>query len=403
MQIQKLAIDKVVPYARNPRNNQAGVAKVVASLQEFGWQQPIVVDKEFIVIAGHTRLLAAQQLGMAHVPILIADNLTPAQVKAYRLADNRTHEEAQWDNELLAIELDDLKALDFDVQLTGFNEEELQSFAALADAVEEGLTEDEACPALSEEPMCKVGDIWLLGRHRLLCGDSTRIDTIDNLMDGTLADMVFTDPPYNVDYEGYTDDKLKIAHDNLSDEQFYQFLLDVFSALKIAIKPTASVYVCHPSLYQREFQNALEANEFAVRTQLIWAKNHFAWGHGRYKFKHEPIFYCHQKGMSDAWYGDKSQSTLWHVDKPTANRLHPTMKPVALIEKALENSSQTGQVVLDPFGGSGSTLIACEKTARVAYLMELEPKYCDVIIKRWQAFTGQQAQLQGNGALFTAA
>lgn len=400
MNIQKIAIDKIIPYARNPRKNDAAVIKVAASLKEFGWKQAIVVDSEMVVIAGHTRLLAAKQLGMNEAPVLIADDLTPAQVKAYRLADNRTHEESEWDMAALAIELGELGDLDYDLRYTGFDPEEIKGLKALAEAVENGLTEEDDCPDIAEETVSCIGDLWLLGRHRLMCGDSTRLDHVEQLMAGNLADMVFTDPPYNVDYEGYTEEKLKITHDNMSDKQFHQFLLDIFASYSTAIKKGASMYVCHGSVYQREFQNALEANGFTVRNQIIWAKHHFAWGRGRYKFQHEPIFYCYQQGQSDPWYGDKTQSTLWQVNKPTANRLHPTMKPVALVEMALTNSSKAGDVVLDLFGGSGSTLIACEKNARNARIMELDPKYCDVIIKRWQEFTGQKALLLGEEQIF---
>lgn len=400
MKIQKIAIEKVIPYAQNPRKNEAGIDKVAASIKEFGWQQPIVVDTEMVIIAGHTRLLAAKQLGLIEVPVLVATNLSPAQVKAFRLADNRIHEEAEWDKDLLAIELGELSGLDFDLRLTGFDPDEIKGIMALAESVEEGLTEVDDCPEVSEQSVSVLGDIWLLGRHRVMCGDSTSIGNVEKLMSGELADMVFTDPPYNVNYEGYTEEKLKIVQDDMSDEQFNQFLLEIFSSYLIATKKGASMYVCHGSLYQREFQNALEKNGFAIRNQIIWAKNHFAWGHGRYKFQHEPIFYCHQQDQSDCWYGDKSQSTLWQVNKPNASRLHPTMKPVGLIELALKNSSKAGDIVLDLFGGSGSTLIACEINARAARLMELDPKYCDVIIKRWQAFTGQQAILQSTHQSF---
>lgn len=400
MKIQKVAIDKVIPYERNPRKNEAAVAKVADSLNEFGWKQAIVVDSEMVIIAGHTRLLAAKQLGMKEVPILVADDLTPAQVKAYRLADNRTHEESEWDKAALAIELGELGDLDYDLRYTGFDPEEIKGLKALAEAVENGLKDEDDCPEVAAEPVSRLGDIWLLGRHRVMCGDSTRIDQVEQLIAGSLADMVFTDPPYNVDYEGYTDDKLKITHDKMSDTQFTQFLLDIFASYFTAVKKGASMYVCHGSIYQREFQNALEANGFTVRNQIIWAKNHFAWGRGRYKFQHEPIFYCYQKGASDPWYGDKAQSTLWRIDKPNANRLHPTMKPVSLVEMALQNSSKAGDVVLDLFGGSGSTLIACEKNARNARLMELDPKYCDVIIKRWQEFTGHKALHLGEEQVF---
>jgi DNA modification methylase len=400
MKIRQIAIDKIIPYAGNPRKNQAAVEKVAISLNEFGWQQAIVVDTEMVVIAGHTRLLAAKQLGMPEVPVLIADKLTPAQVKAYRLADNRTHEESGWDQKELARELGEIGDLDYDLRYTGFNPEEIKGLKALAEALEKGLKDEDDCPALSEKPVSRLGDLWLLGRHRLMCGDSTHIDAVEQLIAGGLADMVFTDPPYNVDYEGYTEDKLKITHDKMSDAQFTKFLLDIFASYFTAVKKGASMYVCHGSIYQREFQNALEANGFAVRNQIIWAKNHFAWGRGRYKFQHEPIFYCYLKGTSDPWYGDKTQSTLWQIDKPNANRLHPTMKPVSLVEMALQNSSKAGDIVLDLFGGSGSTLIACEKTARNARLMELDPKYCDVIIKRWQDFTGNKALLLGEEQIF---
>jgi len=213
-------------------------------------------------------------------------------------------------------------------------------------------------------------------------------------MNGQKADLVFTDPPYNVDYQGYTEEKLKIQGEKKTAEQFQEFLASVFSSYQWALKPEASLYVCHPSSWQREFQEALESSDFEVRCQIIWAKNTFAWGFGRYKFQHEPFFYCHRKGQSDPWYGDKSQSTLWQEKKPAANRLHPTMKPVELIERALVNSSKAGDLVVDLFGGSGSTLIACEKMGRSSRLMELDPKYCDVIVKRWQDFTGKTAHLE---------
>ncbi len=400
MQVQSIAINKLIPYARNPRKNDTSIEKVAASIKEFGWKQPIVVDKDMIIIAGHTRWGAAKLLELEEAPVVIAKDLTPTQVKAYRLADNRTADESEWDDTLLALELDDLQGLDYDMSLTGFNAAEIDQLIASVDKLEEGLTEDDACPDLQEETISVLGDIWLLGRHRLLCGDATNIDHLDQLLQGTKADMVFTDPPYNVDYQGYTDEHLKIKKDNMSESEFTDFLNETFSTCMTAVKPGASLYVCHGSIYQREFQNAIESNGFEVRNQIIWAKHHFAWGHGRYKFQHEPIFYCHLKGESDAWYGDKSQSTLWKFNKPTANRLHPTMKPVELIENALKNSSKTGDAILDQFGGSGSTLIACEKMGRNAYLVELDPKYVDVAIKRWQEWTGKAALHEISGEKF---
>jgi len=233
-----------------------------------------------------------------------------------------------------------------------------------------------------------------------MCGDSVGLTDVERLMAGAKADLVFTDPPYNVDYTGYTKEKLKIQSDKMTPAEFVAFLEGTFASYRFLIKPGASMYVCHASSFQREFQSAIESAGLVVRTQIIWAKNTFAWGFGRYKFQHEPIFYCHLNGESDAWYGDKTQSTLWQEKKPAANRLHPTMKPVELIERAVRNSSKAGDLVVDLFGGSGSTMIACEKTGRSSSLMELDPKYADVIVKRWQDFTGQQARHEESGLAF---
>jgi len=393
MQIQQCSLDSLTPYANNPRQNAGAVDKVAASIEAFGFKQPIVVDKENVIIVGHTRYLAAKQLGLNTVPVLVADDLSPDEAKAYRLADNRTHEESTWDKDLLALELGDLSHLEFDLSLTGFNADELAGLTALADSVAQGLTDVDDCHELPEASIAKAGDLWQLGRHVVCCGDSTHLEHVKSLMQDVFADLVFTDPPYNVDYEGRTEDKLTMVGDNRSLPEFCQFLQQTFAVCAKVVKKTASLYVCHGANYQREFQNALEANGFCIRNQIIWAKHHFAWGMGRYKFQHEPIFYCHQQDEIDKWYGDKSQATLWAFNKPSANPLHPTMKPVALIEKALQNSSQPGDVILDLFGGSGSTLIACEKIGRNARLMEIDPKYVDVIVQRWQEFTGKTAIL----------
>ena len=387
MKVEIWPIDKLIPYARNPRQiPQVAIDKVARSIQEFGFRQPIVVDTEGVIIVGHVRRLAAQKLGLTNVPVNVATELTAAQVNAYRLADNRTNEEATWDTEALALELANLKVDEFDLDLTGFNLDEIQELLA---EKTEGLTDEDEAPAVPEFAVTEPGDLWTLGNHRLLCGDSTSIEQVERLMNGQKADLVFTDPPYNVDYEGYTEEKLKIQGDKMTPEQFQEFLASVFSSYQWALKPGGSLYVCHPSSWQREFQDALESSDFEVRCQIIWAKNTFAWGFGRYKFQHEPIFYCHRKGQSDPWYGDKSQSTLWQEKKPAANRLHPTMKPVELIERALVNSSKAGDLVLDLFGGSGSTLIACEKMGRSSRLMELDPKYCDVIVEALAGFRGK--------------
>jgi DNA modification methylase len=312
---------------------------------------------------------------------------------------NRSVTWAEWDEDKLALELREIQEADFDLSLTGFEDEELARLLAAQDAAE-GLTDEDAVPELPETPISVAGDLWILGNHKLLVGDATDGAAVCRLMAGTPADLVFTDPPYNCAYEGYTKDKLTIQNDNMSPDQFDQFLQASFAGFRTLVKPGASMYVCHSSSWQREFQNALEVAGFEIRCQLIWAKNTFAWGFGRYKFRHEPIFYCHVAGQKDPWYGDKSQSTLWEEKKPAANRIHPTAKPVELVERALLNSSKAGDVVADLFGGSGSTLIACERRNRKARLMELDPKYADCIVRRYQEYTGKQATLEGDGRTF---
>ena len=401
MEVALRPIQQIVPYARNARKiPQQAIDKVAASIREFGWRQPIVVDEHDVVVAGHTRLLGAQKLGLKEVPVHVAEGLTDAQIKAYRLMDNRSHQESAWDDSLLGIELGELRDLSVDLSLTGFDSTELDDLFSLTGG-KEGLIEDDEAPDLPEKPISQSGDLWICGPHRVLCGDATRREDLDRLLRGDRADLVFTDPPYNVAYQGYTHDKLTIQGDKMQPAEFAAFLERAFGCYRSGVKPGASLYVCHASSCQREFQNAIEGAGFEVRCQIIWAKNTFAWGHGRYKFQHEPIFYCHVAAQSDAWYGDKTQSTLWHEKKPAANRLHPTMKPVELIERALLNSSKSGDLVLDLFGGSGSTMIACEKRCRAARLAEIDPRYTDVIVRRWQEFTGSRAVFEGTGQAFS--
>jgi DNA modification methylase len=400
MEVALRPIQEIIPYARNARQIPvAAIDKVAASIKEFGWRQPIVIDGESVVIAGHTRLLAAQKLGLNAVPVHVATGLTDAQVKAYRLMDNRSHQDATWDDGLLAIELTELNDMAMDLSLTGFEAAEIDDLFALAGG-KEGLTDDDAAPEAPEKPVSQTGDLWLCGPHRVLCGNATSGGDLQRLLGDERADLVFTDPPYNVAYQGYTEEKLTIQGDKMTAPEFADFLERTFRSYRNAVKLGASLYVCHASSYQREFQNAIESAGIEVRCQIIWAKNTFAWGHGRYKFQHEPIFYCHVAGQSDAWYGDKTQSTLWQEKKPAANRLHPTMKPVELIERALLNSSKSGDLVVDLFGGSGSTMIACEKRVRAARLAEIDPRYTDVIVRRWQEFSGSQAVLGGAGQPF---
>jgi DNA modification methylase len=398
--VEQWPIERLIPRAINPRtHSDQQVAQIAASIREFGWTNPILVGPDHVIIAGHGRLLAARKLGMRELPVIVLRHLTEAQRRALVIADNQLALNAGWDEEMLKLELAALQQEDFNIELIGFDDDELARLLADQDAAE-GLTDEDAVPDVPEVPVTVSGDLWILGNHRVLCGDATAPTNVERLLAGDAADLVFSDPPYNCDYSGYTKDHLKIENDHMSGAEFGRFLRGAFNSFRTAVKTGASLYVCHSSSWQREFQNALEAAGFEVRCQIIWAKNTFAWGFARYKFQHEPIFYCHVAGQKDPWYGDKSQSTLWEENKPVANRLHPTMKPVELVERALVNSSKAGDVVVDLFGGSGSTLIGCERKARKARLMELDPRYADVIVHRWQEYTGKRAVLDGDGRSF---
>jgi DNA modification methylase len=399
IEIQIWPIDRLVLYARNPRKNDAVVDRMCSSIREFGFKIPVLARSDGEVVDGHLRIKASRKLRIDKIPVILCDEWTPAQVKAFRLMVNRSVNWASWDDELLALELQELSEAAFDLSFTGFDDAEVARLLAAGDAAE-GLTNEDSVPEIPETPIARPGDLWALGVHKLLVGDSTDITTVGRLMAGEAADMVFTDPPYNVAYEGYTEEKLTIEGDRMTPEQFRCFLAATFANYRQIVKAGASLYVCHPSSSQREFQNAMESAGFEIRCQVIWAKNTFAWGFGRYKFRHEPIFYGHVAGQSDAWYGDKSQSTLWEENKPAANRLHPTMKPVELVERALLNSSKSGDIIVDLFGGSGTTLIGCERRGRRARLMELDPRYADVIVQRWQEYTGKKATLEGDGRTF---
>jgi DNA modification methylase len=422
MHVENWPLARPRPYERNPRVNAgAAVAKVAASLREYGWKQPIVVDADGVIIVGHTRLLAAQSLGLAEVPVVVARDLTPAQVKAYRLADNRTNEEAEWDTKKLALELSDLQLDSFDLALTGFDADELEGFAALLEATPEGLTADDHVPALDPAVTSVAGDLWLLGPHRLLVGDSTSVDAVARLMAGEKADLIVTDPPYNVAYEGgsraVAEGKTRkgIKNDKMSDEKFHRFLSDVYTNLFTVAGDGACIYVFHGESEGVNFRTAMTASGFKLSQCCIWVKNSFVISRQDYHGHHEPCLFGYKDGEAPAeqsayepdhetalygwkptaahrWYADRKQSTVWHFDRPQKSAEHPTMKPVALIEYPITNSSQPGDLVLDLFGGSGSTLIACEKIARRARLMELDPKYADVIVRRWQEFTGKTAR-----------
>ena len=374
------SVDEIIPYANNPRRNDKAVDAVAESIKQFGFKQPIVIDGGGVVVCGHTRLKAAKKLGIKTVPCIVAEDLTPEQIKAYRLADNKTAELAEWDMELLPLELDDLQ--EFDMTLFGF-----ETPKGKAEVIEDDY--EITVPA---EPRTKPGEIYQLGRHRLMCGDSTSVKCVQALTGGVQMDMLLTDPPYNVEYTGKTEDALTIVNDKQNDEQFRAFLTDAFMAAYEAMKPGAVFYIWHADLEGLNFQAACKAAGLEVRQCLIWNKNSMVMGRQDYQWKHEPCLYGWKEGAGHLWASDRKQTTVLNFDRPTRNKEHPTMKPVKLFDYQIQNNTKGGDCVLDLFGGSGTTLIACEQNGRTAYLMELDPKYCDVIIDRWEALTGGKAE-----------
>jgi len=395
MIVTDMPVETLVPYARNPRNNTAAIDAVKASIAEFGFRQPIVVDEKMVVIVGHTRLEAAKALGLKTVPVHVAEGLTPAQAKAYRLMDNRSHENAQWDDELLRLEFGDLKLDGFDLELTGFDGEQLNKLLG-AEQIE-GLTDPDEAPAVPEIPVSKPGDLWILGNHRVLCGDATVVTDVEKLMESQLADMAFCDAPYNVDYANAAKNKSlakdrRILNDALGDG-FYQFLYDTCVNLLMVTK--GACYMSMSSSELDTLQRAFKEAGGKWSTFIIWAKNTFTLGRADYQRQYEPILYGWKQGTDHFWCGARDQGDVWFVDKPRVNDLHPTMKPIELVERAITNSSKNRDIVLDLFGGSGTTLIAAERTGRSARMMELDPKYVDVIVERWQNLTGQSAVLDG--------
>lgn len=400
MKIETRKIESIIPYASNPRKNDNAIQKVKASLKEFGWRQPIVIDNDNVIIAGHTRYAAARELGFSEVPVHVATELTKAQVKAYRIADNRVADDSEWDEELLALEIEDLKGIDFDLDLLGFDDNEIDQLLAQNSATAVGNTDPDDAPEVTEDPITVLGDTWLLGNHRLVCGDSTSIDDITKLCGDHMVDMWLTDPPYNVAYEGKTKDALKIKNDSMGDDQFRQFLRDAYSAADTVMKPGAVFYIWHADSEGYNFRGAAKDAGWTVRQCLIWKKHTLVMGRQDYNWKHEPCLYGWKDGAGHLWASDRKQTTILEFDRPSRSVEHPTMKPVALFECQMLNNTKGGDIVLDSFGGSGTTMIACEKNGRHARLMELDPKYCDVIIKRWQNFTGKRAILESTGEEF---
>ena len=382
MNVEYIPVGQLKPYEKNARKHaEYDVGQIAESIEQYGFNDPIGIwGKDNIIVEGHGRLLAAKKLGMTEVPCIRLDDLTDEQRREYAIMHNKTAELSTWDFDLLAAEIPELDFSGFDID-----------WGLPADEEETEIVEDEA-PEVDEEsePITKLGDIWQLGRHKLICGDSTDKATVERLMDGKKANLCVTDPPYNVNYEGKTEEKLKIGNDSMSNEEFENFLTSSFLVINDILLEGGCFYVWHAFRSQREFENALDNVGLQVRQQLIWVKNSMVLGRQDYQWRHEPCFYGWKEGTHD-WYSDRKQTTVLEFDRPTANKEHPTMKPIALIAYQIKNSSKKDEIVFDGFGGSGSTLIACEQTGRKCYTCELDPKYCDVILKRYENLTGQKA------------
>jgi len=403
LNVEYRSINALIPYARNARtHSESQVAQIAASIVEFGFTNPILMGSDDVIVAGHGRLAAAQKLGLQQVPVLVLEHLSPTQRRALVIADNRIAENAGWDDAMLRLELDALRNDDFDLSLTGFDVDDIADLFEGEEGGDEGQTDDDAAPEVLDAAVSRAGDIWLLGNHRLLCGDSTDPQSFELLLAGQKVDMVFTDPPYNVNYANSAKDKMRgknrsILNDNLG-EGFYDFLL-------AALTPTVAhsrgaIYVAMSSSELDVLQEAFRVAGGKWSTFIIWAKNTFTMGRSDYQRQYEPILYGWPEGGKHHWCGDRNQSDVWQIKKPHKNDLHPTMKPVELVERAIRNSSKPGDMVLDPFGGSGTTVIACEKSGRCARLIEMDPKYVDVIVRRWQEWASKKAIRESDGVTF---
>lgn len=437
VQVDLTDINRLIPYERNPRFNEAGVDKVAASIAQFGFRQPIVVDPSMVVIVGHTRLLAAKKLGFREVPVHIATGLSAAQARAYRLADNRLHEDSTWDVAGLKLELADLQLEKFDLSETGFTAEELAELLG----IEEPDKDPNEAPPVDRLVRSCDGDVWICGPHRAVCGDATSREAVKLATGGALVDIVWTDPPYNVAYKGGTEEALTIKNDKMADADFSVFLSTAFTAAASVMKPGAAIYVAHADTEGLSFRAAFIAAGLKLSGCLIWRKNSLVLGRSDYQWQHEPILYGWKPGSPHRWFGGRKQTTIadlpigepfvpmpdgrWQVqvgdrtlivsadavveerpnsvlshDRPKRNGEHPTMKPVELIERMLKNNARAGDLVFDSFGGSGSTLMAAERLGMSSVLLELDPRYFDVIVKRWEEYTGRRAVREADGVEF---
>ena len=385
-------VNILVPYANNARiHNLEQIQLIQSSLREFGFINPVIIDKDYGIIAGHGRVIAAKCEGIEKIPCIKVEYLTEAQKKAYILADNRLAELSEWDEEMLKIEIEQLEGLDFDISMLGF---ELSEFVFnLDDKVHSEVEEDNYENPLPRIAKSKPGDIYKLGNHRIMCGDSTKEDNVQALMNGTFADLLITDPPYNVDYHGCTSENLTIKNDSMEDAQFRDFLTKAFSCANSVMKPGAVFYIWHAESEGFNFRAACKEIGWDVRQCLIWKKSSMVLGRQDYQWQHEPCLYGWKAGAGHLWTSDRKQTTILEFDKPKRNDIHPTMKPVKLFDYQICNNTKENDVVLDLFGGSGTSIMACEQNGRICYMMELDPCYVDVIIDRWEKFTGDTAVL----------
>ena len=408
MNIEQVKLDALIPYARNSRtHSEAQVAQIAASIKEFGFTNPVLIDETGSIIAGHGRVMAARKLAITDVPSIRLTHLTEAQKKAYVIADNKLALNAGWDDEMLAVELTDLKDMGFDLDLTGFSTDEIE--ALLAPTGTEGLTDEDAVPEVPEAPVTVLGDVWILGKHRVMCGDSTSIDAVEKLMDGQKAALMQTDPPYGIAYvknaksKGQGKQHVDIENDDLDGEKLQEFLEEVIRSALPSLNDDAAYYLWHPMLTQGTFfaaaAAAAAAADILIHRQIIWCKPSLVFGRGDYHWQHELCFYGWRRGNKPPFYGPRNQTTLWKIGRET-NKSHPTAKPVELWNAPIENHTKPGMVLYEPFSGSGSQIIAAEKLGRKCYAMELSPQYVDLTVQRWQEFTGQTATLESNGKPF---
>lgn len=398
--ISMVDVRDLQPYAKNARTHSpAQVEEIAESIKTFGFNNPILIDIENGVIAGHGRLEAALYLGMTEVPAIKLSHLTEAEKRAYIIADNKLALNAGWDNDLLSAELEAIALSGIDLSLLGFSDEELAEILSPGEDNDES-GEEEKIPAAPEKAVTKKGDLWKLGNHRLLCGDSTSFTEVEKLMKGGKADLILTDPPYNVDYQGKTSKSLKIANDSMKSDAFQEFLTAAFLNMYRSAKDGAGIYVFHSDTESLNFRTSFKKAGFKLMQCCVWVKQHLVLGKHDYHWQHEPVLYGYKATGAHQWYSDRKQTTVWKFNKPERNEEHPTMKPVELMLYPVLNSTQKGDLVLDLFGGSGSSLIACERGRRTCYTMELSPAYCDVIVERYQKFTGESAVLESAGITY---